>query len=79
MLGFRNIGPLNYFKGVTDDLKRLGCTAFVPEVAMVENIKTRAGQTLTQIDSYLSRRYGSVKGRSVHFICQSSPFFAYKF
>jgi triacylglycerol esterase/lipase EstA (alpha/beta hydrolase family) len=70
-MGFGSIGPLNYFKGVSDDLKRLGCTVFVPEVSMVDDIKTRAGQLHTQINSYLSRRYGSAKGRSVHLICHS--------
>ena len=78
-MSFGSIGQLNYFNGVADDLKRIGCPVFVPEVSMVDNIKTRAGELHVQINFYLSRRYGSAKGRSVHLICQSSPYFAYKF
>ncbi|KAF8430426.1 Alpha/Beta hydrolase protein [Boletus edulis BED1] len=71
LMGFGSVGPLDYFKGVADDLKRLGCTVFVSEVSMVDDIKTRAGQLHTQINSYLSHRYGSAKDRSVHLICHS--------
>lgn len=50
MAGFSNIGPINYFYGVPEDLRSNGATVYVTSVSAFNSAVLRGEQLLTQVE-----------------------------
>ena len=67
-LGFDNIGPIEYFNGVKEELESRQCKVIVPIVPKTGSIEERAIKLDEQIESLLNIPHGTKP--SVHLIGQ---------
>ncbi|RME27169.1 MAG: triacylglycerol lipase [Deltaproteobacteria bacterium] len=51
--GFKNIGPIEYFYNVPDDLERLGYLPLVAVLDPYNSVEVRSGQLAEQVDRFL--------------------------